>query len=44
MFANAFALSKIKKSTGTVINPPPTPNNQAIKPTGIAVKAIIVTK
>ena len=32
--------AKIKYKNGTVINPPPIPNNPATKPTGIAVKAI----
>ena len=31
---------KIKYKKGTVIKPPPIPNNPATKPTGIAVKAI----
>ena len=31
---------KIKYKKGTVINPPPIPNNPATKPTGIAVKTI----
>ena len=35
-----FKYSKIKNKNGTVINPPPIPNNPATKPTGIAVKAI----
>ena len=34
------AKPKIKYKKGTVINPPPIPNNPATKPTGIAVKAI----
>ena len=35
-----FKEQKIKYKNGTVINPPPIPNNPATNPTGIAVKAI----
>ena len=34
-----FFLPKIKYKKGTVLKPPPIPNNPATKPTGIAVKA-----
>ena len=37
---NLISISKIKYKNGTVINPPPIPNNPATNPTGIAVKAI----
>jgi len=33
-------LSKIKNKKGTVISPPPIPNNPAKKPTGKAVRTI----
>ena len=36
--------AKIKKRNGTVIRPPPIPNNPAKKPTGIAVKIINIMK
>ena len=35
-----FKLSKIKNRKGTVISPPPIPNNPARKPTGKAVRII----
>ena len=38
--SSIFVVSKIKKSTGTEINPPPIPKYPAKKPTGNAVSAI----
>ena len=38
--ASIFKYSNIKNKKGTVIKPPPIPNNPATKPTGIAVSTI----